>query len=64
MVYILAQRLQAQSVPLDKSKRVLQDVVRTMYNKMFIDELFRPRDISDGLGGRSLTGSRTRPSCG
>ena len=45
MVYILAQRLQAQNVPLDKSKRVLQDVIRTMYNKMFIEELFRPQDV-------------------
>ena len=44
-VYILAQRLQAQNVPTDKSKRVLQDVIRTMYNKMFIDELFRPQDV-------------------
>jgi len=45
MVYILAQRLQAQNVPLDKSKRVLQDVMRTMYNAKFIAELFRPQDV-------------------
>ena len=45
MVYILAQRLQAQNVPSDKSKRVLQDVIRTMYNPMFITELFRPQDV-------------------
>ena len=45
MVYILAQRLQAQNVPVDKSKRVLQDVIRTMYNPMFIQELFRPQDV-------------------
>ena len=45
MVYILAQRLQAQNVPPDKSRRVLQDVIRTMYNKMFIEELFRPQDV-------------------
>ena len=45
MVYILAQRLQAQNVPLDKSKRVLQDVIRTMYNPAFIAELFRPQDV-------------------
>ena len=54
MVYILAQRLQAQSVPLDKSKRVLQDVVRTMYNKMFIDELFRPQDIYSMASTRQI----------
>lgn len=45
MVYILAQRLEAQNVPIDKSKRVLQDVIRTMYNPMFIAELFRPQDV-------------------
>jgi len=45
MVYILAQRLTAQSVPPDKAKRVLQDVIRTMYNPMFITELFRPQDV-------------------
>ena len=45
MVYILAQRLQAQNVPADKSKRVLQDVVRTMYNPAFIAELFRAQDV-------------------
>mmetsp|Transcript_53479 Transcript_53479/g.122904 ORF Transcript_53479/g.122904 Transcript_53479/m.122904 type:complete len:381 (-) Transcript_53479:72-1214(-) len=45
MVYILEQRLQAQNVPLDKSKRVLQDVVRTMYNSKFIAELFRSQDV-------------------
>ena len=66
MVYILEQRLHAQSVPADKSKRgvcrvhredkarsptppvptpaVLQDVIRTMYNPMFIEELFRPQE--------------------
>jgi len=45
MIYILAQRLSAQNVPADKSKRVLQDVVRTMYNPIFIQELFRPQDV-------------------
>ena len=41
----LLQRLQAQNVPVDKSKRVLPDVIRTMYNPTFITELFRPQDI-------------------
>jgi len=45
MVYILEQRLHAQNVPLDKSKRVLQDVIRTMYNSKFIAELFRGQDV-------------------
>ena len=54
MVYILAQRLQAQNVPLDKSKRVLQDVIRTMYNKMFIEELFRPQDVYSVMSVRQI----------
>lgn len=41
MVYILEQRLHAQNIAEDKAKRVLQDVIRTMYNSKFIAELFR-----------------------
>jgi len=54
MVYILAQRLQAQNVPIDKSKRVLQDVIRTMYNPKFIQELFRPQDVYTMLSVRQI----------
>lgn len=45
MVYILEQRLQAQSINPEKSKRVLQDVVRTMFNAKFIEELMKPQDL-------------------
>lgn len=45
MVYILEQRLHAQTVSADKSKRVLQDVIRTMYNPKFITELFRSQEV-------------------
>jgi len=45
MLYILEQRLQAQAVGAEKSARVLQDVVRTMYNTKFIAELFRCQQI-------------------
>ena len=45
MVYILEQRLTAQNVPADKSSRVLQDVIRTMYNPKFISELFRGQEV-------------------
>jgi hypothetical protein len=45
MVYILNQRLQAQTVQEDKSKKVLQDVVRAMYSPLFISELFKPQDM-------------------
>jgi len=45
MVYILAQRLQAQNIPDSKGQKVLCDVVRTMYYPRFIDELFKPQEI-------------------
>jgi hypothetical protein len=45
MIYILHQRLQAQSVPDDKSRKVLEDVVRTMYTPLFLEELFKPQEI-------------------
>ena len=43
MIYILEQRLRAQSIPAEKSEKVLVDVVRTMYSKNFISELFNPK---------------------
>ena len=45
MIYILNQRLQAQNVPLEKSRKVLGDVIRTMYTPMFLEELFKPQEI-------------------
>lgn len=45
MLYILEQRLQAQNIPPDKSRRVLQDVVRTMFSEKFITELMKPQQI-------------------
>ena len=45
MIYILNQRLQAQNVPLDKARKVLGDVIRTMYTPMFLEELFKPQEI-------------------
>ena len=45
MVYILEQRLHAQKIPAEKTQKVLADVIRTMYSKKFITELFKPQDI-------------------
>lgn len=45
MIYILNQRLQAQNIPLEKSRKVLGDVIRTMYTPMFLEELFKPQEI-------------------
>ena len=41
MMYILEQRLKAQSVPWDKSCRVLHDVACTLFDRSFLnDKLF------------------------
>lgn len=39
MIYILQQRLVAQQITLDKQQRVLNDVINTMFNTKFINEL-------------------------
>uniref|UniRef100_A0A914VVS4 Protein OSCP1 n=1 Tax=Plectus sambesii TaxID=2011161 RepID=A0A914VVS4_9BILA len=45
MAYILEQRLQAQSVRNDKSVKVMGDILSTMFNKKFLDELFKPQEL-------------------
>jgi hypothetical protein len=45
MVYILHQRLQAQTVQDEKAKKVLQDVVRAMFSPLFIIELFKAQEM-------------------
>ena len=45
MAYILQQRLVAQKIPEAKSSKVLHDVIRTMYNKNFINALFDPQMV-------------------
>jgi hypothetical protein len=44
MMYILNQRLQAQTVQDDKARKVLADVARAMFSNIFIDELFKPQE--------------------
>ncbi|KAG1948306.1 protein OSCP1a [Pimephales promelas] len=55
MIYILDQRLRAQDENDDKTqrgrwtederKRVMNDIVSTMFNKAFLEELLRPQDL-------------------
>ncbi|XP_031569367.1 protein OSCP1-like [Actinia tenebrosa] len=44
MLYILDQRLRAQAIPEEKAKKVMHDIVGTMFNKRFVEELFKPQD--------------------
>ena len=43
MIYILDQRLRSQEVAAQRSQKVLQDIVKTMLSKKFIEEVFRPQ---------------------
>ncbi|KAJ8366449.1 hypothetical protein AAFF_G00355500 [Aldrovandia affinis] len=45
MLYILDQRLQAQNIPADKAKKVMNDIISTMFNKKFMEELLKPQEV-------------------
>ncbi len=45
MVYILEQRLKAQNIAPDKACKVLNDVIRTMFDAEYVDKLFAPQDM-------------------
>lgn len=75
MVYILEQRLKAQNIAPDKACKVLNDVIRTMFDPEYVDKLFAPQDmytvsqtrkIFDRLAHSSimrLSESRSVPDC-
>ncbi|VDM25160.1 unnamed protein product [Toxocara canis] len=54
MAYILQQRLQAQNVGHNKSTKVLSDILYMMFNKKFLDELFKPQEVYSRRTMRSL----------
>ena len=45
MLYILDQRLKAQCIADDKSRQVLNDVVRTWFDHKFVEALFKPQQL-------------------
>ncbi|XP_004705018.1 protein OSCP1 isoform X2 [Echinops telfairi] len=45
MLYILDQRLRAQNIPADKARKVLNDIISTMFNRKFMEELFKPQEM-------------------
>ncbi|XP_054148535.1 protein OSCP1 isoform X2 [Melozone crissalis] len=45
MLYILDQRLRAQSIPGEKARKVMNDIISTMFNRKFMEELFKPQDL-------------------
>ncbi|XP_033635989.1 protein OSCP1-like [Asterias rubens] len=54
MLYILDQRLRAQNIPGDKSKKVMNDIISTMFNQRFMENLFRPQEIYSKKGMRTV----------
>lgn len=52
MIYILEQRLRAQSIPPEKAVKVLHDVVKTMFSTKFIAEV--PSPLPDPFSEQSL----------
>ncbi|XP_074073655.1 protein OSCP1 [Macrotis lagotis] len=45
MLYILDQRLRAQNIQADKARKVMSDIISTMFNKKFLEELFKPQEL-------------------
>lgn len=54
MMYILNQRLHAQSIPEEKAAKVLSDVIRTMYTPVFLEELFKPQEIYSAVSTKQI----------
>eukprot|EP00287_Rhodomonas_sp_CCMP768_P011480 CAMPEP_0196731550 /NCGR_PEP_ID=MMETSP1091-20130531/11231_1 /TAXON_ID=302021 /ORGANISM="Rhodomonas sp., Strain CCMP768" /LENGTH=379 /DNA_ID=CAMNT_0042074691 /DNA_START=11 /DNA_END=1150 /DNA_ORIENTATION=- len=54
MMYILEQRLVAQKIPPDKARKVIADIVRTMYNPKFIQELYKPQELYSSASTRQI----------
>ncbi|XP_072945056.1 protein OSCP1 [Epargyreus clarus] len=46
MVYIIDQRLKSQNISLDKSERVLTDIVTVLLHPKLLDELFIPQPVA------------------
>ncbi|XP_067141105.1 protein OSCP1 isoform X2 [Centruroides vittatus] len=54
MMYILDQRLKAQNIPKDKGDKVVNDIVKTMFDRQFMDEIFKPQQLYSKSALRSL----------
>ncbi|XP_065343038.1 protein OSCP1 [Cloeon dipterum] len=54
MLYIIEDRLTTQQITEDKTKKVLHDIVATMLNERFVEELFKPQKLSNRHALRTL----------
>ncbi|EEC05981.1 oxidored-nitro domain-containing protein isoform, putative [Ixodes scapularis] len=62
MMYILNQRLKAQKIALDKAHKVITDIVSTMFNVRFVEELFKPQELYSKKAVRSIFEKLTHAS--
>jgi hypothetical protein len=45
MIYILCSRLKAQNIPPDKSSKVINDVVISLFDKKFMNEMRKKQPV-------------------
>ena len=54
MLYIIEQRLNAQNIGLDKSSKVLNDLIKSMLEDKFIDEIFKMQELYSTISTKSI----------
>ena len=54
MLYILYQRLTAQNVDPNKSRQVIAEVVKAMFDHGFMEELFRPQAVHSMIAAKGI----------
>ena len=46
MIYILCSRLKAQTIPIEKSVKVINDVVVSLFDKKFMNEMRKKQPVN------------------
>lgn len=46
MIYILFSRLKAQNIPIEKSSKVINDVVVSLFDKKFMNEMRKKQPVN------------------
>ena len=45
MIYVLCSRLKAQNIPSDKSAKVINDVIISLFDKKFMNEIRKKQNV-------------------
>uniref|UniRef100_H2YM14 Protein OSCP1 n=1 Tax=Ciona savignyi TaxID=51511 RepID=H2YM14_CIOSA len=62
MLYVLDQRLQAQTIAADRSKQVIDDIIGTMFNPQLLNEMMKPQMLYSKLAMRNMFGKLVHSS--